>query len=104
MYTHSYTFPYGLSENIEYSSLSYAAGPCFLFILYKVVCICQSQTPTPFLSHAFPLGNHKSILSFFSIPLELQNPENTGPNISDFLEFPNGKLPTIFKCFLHEPI
>lgn len=28
--------------------------------------------------------------------MELQNPENTGPNISDSLKFPNGKLPTIF--------
>ena len=31
IYTHSYTFPYGLSEDIEYSSLSYAVGPCSSF-------------------------------------------------------------------------
>lgn len=28
--------------------------------------------------------------------MELQNPENIGPNNSDSLKFPNEKLPTIF--------
>ena len=30
---------YGLSQDIEYSSLCYTVGPC-LSILYVIVCIC----------------------------------------------------------------
>ena len=32
-------FPFRLSQNIEQSSLCYAVGPCWLSILYTVVCI-----------------------------------------------------------------
>ena len=32
-------FHYGLSQDIEYSSLCYTAGPCCLSILYIIVCI-----------------------------------------------------------------
>ena len=31
---------YGLSEDIEQSSLCYTVGSCCLFILYLIVCIC----------------------------------------------------------------
>ena len=34
------SFPYRLSQNTEYSSLSYTVDPCWLSILYQVVCIC----------------------------------------------------------------
>ena len=53
-YTHIYTsisvlfqilFPYRLLQDTEHSSLCYTVGPCWLFILYIVVCICSSQTP-----------------------------------------------------------
>ena len=40
MYTLFFTFHYGLSLDIEYSSLCYTVGPCFLSVLYIVVCIC----------------------------------------------------------------
>ena len=33
-------FHYGLSQDIEYSSLGYTIGPCCLSILYIVVCVC----------------------------------------------------------------
>ena len=33
-------FHYSLLQNIEYSSLGYKVGPCWLSILYKVMCIC----------------------------------------------------------------
>ena len=33
-------FPYRLLQNIEYSSLCYTVGPCWLSILYIVGCIC----------------------------------------------------------------
>ena len=33
-------FPYRLLQSIEYSSPCYAVGPCWLFILYIVVCVC----------------------------------------------------------------
>ena len=55
-------FHYGLSQDIEYSSPCYTIGPCCLSVLYKILCICQSQTPNPSLPHPLPLGNHKSIL------------------------------------------
>ena len=33
-------FCYGLLHDTEYSSLCYTVGPCYLFILYIIVCIC----------------------------------------------------------------
>ena len=33
-------FHYGLSQDIEYSSLCSTVGPCCLSILYIIVCIC----------------------------------------------------------------
>ena len=33
-------FYYGLSQDIEYSSLCYAVGPCCLCIPNVIVCIC----------------------------------------------------------------
>ena len=37
--------PYSLLQNIEYSSLCYTVGPCWLSILFTVVCFCLHQTP-----------------------------------------------------------
>ena len=41
LYIHSFSdsFPYRLLENIKYSSLCYIVGPCWLSILYIVVCV-----------------------------------------------------------------
>ena len=36
----SVLFLYRLLQNIEHSSLCYTVGPCWLSILYTVVCIC----------------------------------------------------------------
>ena len=33
-------FHYRLLQDTEYSSLCYTVGPCCLFILYIVVCMC----------------------------------------------------------------
>ena len=33
-------FPYRLLQDNEHSSLYYTVGPCWLSILYVVVCIC----------------------------------------------------------------
>ena len=38
-------FPYRLLQNIEYSSVCYTIGPCWLSILFIAVCTCQSQAP-----------------------------------------------------------
>ena len=38
---------YGLSQDIEYSSLRCTVGPCCLSILHVIGCICSPQTPTP---------------------------------------------------------
>ena len=36
-------FHYSLLQDIDYSSLCYTVGLCYLSILYIVACICQSQ-------------------------------------------------------------
>ena len=33
-------FPYMLLQNSEYSSMYYMVGPCWLSVLYTVVCVC----------------------------------------------------------------
>ena len=49
--THTYTyihthslfqilFPYQLLQNTEYGSICYTVGPCWLSILYVVICVC----------------------------------------------------------------
>ena len=59
-------FPYRLLQNIEYSSLGYTVGPCWLSIKYIVMCVCYSQTPNlPSLPTAFPFGNHKLVFHVF---------------------------------------
>ena len=58
-------FHYSFLQDIENSSLSYIIGPCCLFTLYKVVCICQSQTIN--LSPLLPLGN----LKFFTMSVNV---------------------------------
>ena len=40
MYSFSYSFPLGLSQDIEYSSLCYTVEPCCLSSLYIIVCTC----------------------------------------------------------------
>ena len=46
--------PFMLLYNMEQSSLCNTGGPCWLFILYIVVCTCQSQTPQPSLTSTLP--------------------------------------------------
>ena len=55
---------YGLLQDIEYSSLCYTVGPCYLSILLIVVCICQSQTPNLSIS-PFTLWLPSVCLLFF---------------------------------------
>ena len=33
-------FYYVLSENVEYNSLCYTVAPCYLSVLYIIICIC----------------------------------------------------------------
>ena len=47
--------PFRLLQNVEYSSLCYTVGPCWLSILNIVVCICLAQTPTNLSHPTFPL-------------------------------------------------
>ena len=44
MYIHYSLFHYGLSKDVEYSSLWYTVGPCSLSILYMLVCIWVEKT------------------------------------------------------------
>ena len=43
----SHSNHYGLSWDIQYGSLCCRVGLCCLSILYGLVCICWSQTPSP---------------------------------------------------------
>ena len=45
-------FHYGVSQDIEYSSLSYTVRSWCLFILYIIIYICYSQTPNPPTPHS----------------------------------------------------
>ena len=57
-----------------YSSLCYTVGSCSS-ILYVIVCIHLSQTPSPLLCHlpSIPLGNYKSVLYVKDILLNQRN-------------------------------
>ena len=47
-------FHYGLSQEIEYSSLCYTVGPYCLSITDIILCICQSQIPSLSLPTPLP--------------------------------------------------
>ena len=53
-------FHYRLLQNIEFGSLCYTIGPCWLFILYIIMCIIY-QLPNLSLPSPFPFGNHKFV-------------------------------------------
>ena len=49
-------FPYKLLQDIEQRSLRYREGPCWLYILHMVVCICE------YCSQFIPPPNQKKTL------------------------------------------
>ena len=61
-------FHYGLLQDIEYSSLCCTAGLCCLSILNIIVCICESETPSPSLLHPSP---RLATTSVFSLSVSL---------------------------------
>ena len=76
IYAHTHSFSYiifhhGLSQETGYIYLGYTSGPHCLSILNVIVCIYESQTPSPPHSLPFPLtsfdfdfclvGEHKRI-------------------------------------------
>ena len=73
-FTHMYIskiilFHYGLSQDIQYSSLCYTLGPCCLSILNATLFL---HVPTPNFQSISPcllLGNHKSVLYVFKYVL-----------------------------------
>ena len=69
--------PYRLLQSIEYSSLCYPAGPCWLSILYIVVYICQSQTSN-ILPFPLPFG----FLYVFIVPVKEETEEMEGDRVS----------------------
>ena len=70
------SFPFRSPQSTEQSSLCYTAGSHQLSILYIVVCICQSTSPTSSHLHLSPLVSicshfpHQSCfcLTLFQIP------------------------------------
>ena len=59
-------FPYRLLHNIEYSSLCYTVGHCWLTMLCIVVCICKSHSPQILPNIPFSLLGLTSTLLLFS--------------------------------------
>ena len=57
-------FPYRLLQNIEYSFLRYAVGPCCFSILCKVVYIYINPKLLIYLSPAFPIGNNSKFILY----------------------------------------
>ena len=55
-----HTFPWWFIKDIEYSYLCYTVRACCLSIINIIVCICQSQTPSPFLYS--PPASHSKYL------------------------------------------
>ena len=69
--------PYRLLQSIEYSSLCYPEGPCWLSVLYIVVYICQSQTSN-ILPFPLPFG----FLYVFIVPVKEETEEMEGDRVS----------------------
>ena len=71
IYIHIYSFseslPSRLLQNIDYSSLWYTVGPCWLLSILCTVCVYINPKlliyPSPFPS-PFPFGNHKFVFYF----------------------------------------
>ena len=55
----------------EFSSLCYTVGPCWLFILYIVVCICSSQTPNLPLPSIFSFLKNCQTVSKVAAPFHI---------------------------------
>ena len=59
----SYSYSFSRFFNIEYGSLCYAGGPCYLSILYMIVLHLLFSNSQPFpLPPPLPFGNHKTVL------------------------------------------
>ena len=55
-------FHYGLSQDIEYSSLCYTVGTLFIHSIYNSLHLLNPNSQSILPSPLLPLGNHKSIL------------------------------------------
>ena len=59
----SYSYSFSRVSNIEYSSLCYTEGPCYLSILYMIVWHLLFSNSQPFpLPPPLPFGNLKTVL------------------------------------------
>ena len=61
-------FPYSLVQNIEYIFLCCVVNPCWLSILYTVVCICLFQFPNFSFPHTL---SSLVTISLFSMSVHL---------------------------------
>ena len=100
IYTHSFLrilFHYGLSQDMEYSSLCYTVGPCCLSILYfkslhLLTLISHSiLPPTPFLLAITSLFSMSVILFLFHRQVHLCH-------ILDYKGFPGGSEVKVSAC------
>ena len=71
----------------ELSSLCYTVGPCWLFILYIVVCICSSQTPNLPLPSIFSFLKNCQTVSKVAAPFHI--PLSNGRGLKSVHKFTN---------------
>ena len=83
---------YGLSQDIEYSSLCYRVRLCCLFILHIIVCICNPSVPLH--PSSFPLATTVCSLFLYLLHLDLHHFKHFFPpkNLLENLDCSNSYL------------
>ena len=91
-------FQYGLSQDVEYSSLCYTVGPCCLSILYIIVCILFLLVSLSVVSDSVTpwTAAHQASLSFTQSFLKLMSIESVMVSNHFILCRPFLLLPSIF--------
>ena len=62
IYSYSILSPYRLLQNVEYSSLCYTVDPCWLSILYTIVCLHGEGNGKSCLEN--PMDREKSVVGY----------------------------------------
>ena len=91
-------FQYGLSQDVEYSSLCYTVGPCCLSILYIIVCILFLLVSLSVVSDSVTpwTAAHQASLSFTQSFLKPMSIESVMVSNHFILCRPFLLLPSIF--------
>ena len=96
IYSYSILSPYRLLQNVEYSSLCYTVDPCWLSILYTIVCLHGEGNGKP-LQHSClenPMDRGKRVVGYS--PLGWKELDMTLRLNSKQCEYVNLRLPPPF--------